>query len=278
MSEQDEQWFEALAGHRAPASAEDQRLHQALRQAAQAAVSRLPTDTLAEQRLLRRLEGEGLLKPERSQAIPHRRRRTPIRWAQAAVILLSVALVYDMGLQREQPQEPFSSAPLSRSIDDAKRRANQAERMPRSPKASELQLSGPVQESMDAPAPASSPEQESNSAPRAQAPAAAAFADLAKEQRKPARERQSPERVLRVASLSAAQEALQRWMPERAAKPPARRLEDAAVVLHLRCDDADDCQQLARALQALAARPAQDQSGWQPRPDEVLQLRLELQP
>lgn len=87
MGNDDETWFDALAGHDAPASAADAKMQSAIRTAA-AKLDEAEPDVLAERRLLARLEREGLLqKPQRWRAP---------RLAQAAVIVLCVGLVVEL--------------------------------------------------------------------------------------------------------------------------------------------------------------------------------------
>lgn len=87
MGNDDETWFDALAGHDAPASAADAKMQSAIRAAA-AKLDEAEPDVLAERRLLARLEREGLLqKPQRWRAP---------RLAQAAVIVLCVGLVVEL--------------------------------------------------------------------------------------------------------------------------------------------------------------------------------------
>ncbi len=87
MGNDDETWFDALAGHDAPASAADAKMQSAIRAAA-AKLDEAEPDVLAERRLLARLEREGLLqKPQRWRAP---------RLAQAAVIVLCVGVVVEL--------------------------------------------------------------------------------------------------------------------------------------------------------------------------------------
>lgn len=91
MRSDDEKWIDALAGHDAPASADEARMQQAVRKAAASMeATQGEADMLAERRLLQRLEREGLLARSRAQ------RWRPLRLAQAAVIVLCVGLSVEL--------------------------------------------------------------------------------------------------------------------------------------------------------------------------------------
>ena len=126
MSERDEQWFDALAGQDRPANAADAQFQQALRRAANA--MQQPADQLAQQRLLLRLEKEGLL-PPRSRKLRPSRQWLP-RLSQAAVVLLCLGLAFQLGdlprppaVSMEDAAPVLQNVPMRRQIEPASKSA-----------------------------------------------------------------------------------------------------------------------------------------------------------
>lgn len=112
MRSDDDKWFDALAGHEAPASADEARMHSAIRKAAaRIEAGQEERDMLAERRLLQRLEREGLL------AHPPAQGWRPVRWAQAAVIVLCVGLSVELIRTPSAPQLDQDALPLTPAAD-----------------------------------------------------------------------------------------------------------------------------------------------------------------
>ena len=275
MSEQDEQWFDALAGHSRSANADDQRLQQALRQAASidAAARR---DQLAERRLLDRLEREGLLSA-RSEPQPEKRIIWP-RLAQVAVIVLCLGLVVELSLtptveQDENPSPlrlkemsedaaPVSAVAFEAQVESASASPSKARQAPMQAQRSSAKPSSAessAAEFADQAAPAYS--QQGNSALRLAKP------PLAKREQE-----QSPE--LWVEDISQAREQLQAWI-EKAHTEMSQESDSADDgLIQLRCLQTEACKELSDALQALSVRPL----SVEPRAGEALQMQLRQKP
>ena len=99
MTEED-RWLDALAGARQPADEQERREQEALRRAARALESG-PVDELAEQRLLRRLEQQGLLSPGPARMWPGMR-----HLARVAVVLLCLGVTLEWLLFTPPTQQP----------------------------------------------------------------------------------------------------------------------------------------------------------------------------
>lgn len=251
MSEQDEHWFDALAGHRAPATASDARLQQALRQAV-AYESASRRDELAEQRMLRRLEHEGLL-PKTHRSTP---RIIRPRLAQVAVIVLCVGVV----LHLVRPLAPDQNVPIAARFEAA------PEPKAVSQDKASLRQESPAAQSFAAPEPAPVRERWARDESASSSAPAESLQSGVMKQRKPAaladrRELEvaataSPPKpiTLQVANPSAAKMRIQQLVERHAditqVKPDAT---DQATV-QLRCDTATACDQLLQQMQALDGR------------------------
>lgn len=229
MSEQDEQWFDALAGHRAPATAADARLHQALRQAA-AHEAQPQRDELAEQRLLRRLQAEGLLPIETK---PTSVRLIWPRLAQVAVIVLCVGVV----LQLVRPPVPQFSEKAATKQDAAPQSKSGA------PDAAGTSRVAPAEQSFSAPARV----REYQAAP----------APSALEQAPPATERvATPAFTLHVLDVNQALARLQQQLDDESALEQLPAVDGAKDnhSLRLRCQSDAACTNLIRLLRQLDAK------------------------
>ncbi|MGJ8669196.1 MAG: hypothetical protein ACSHXK_06885 [Oceanococcus sp.] len=275
MNEQDEQWFDALAGHCRPANAQDQRLQQALRQAANidAAAQR---DQLAERRLLDRLEREGFLA---SASEPQQTKRMiwP-RLAQVAVIVLCLGLLVELSLmptlQREEGRMPFSSK-------DAPERPVQA--LASAPKvqaaAESIGLSKAPQALMQAQGAMTKPVlEESSSVELADqaAPTVSRQSNSAFRSAKSPPLKREREQVLElwVEDLALASQHLEAWRIEMETDSSAKSELAGDGLMQLRCDKEAACKGLEDALLTLSMRP------WSTTPSvgQAMQLRLRQTP
>lgn len=112
MSDPDLRWFEQLADAGVTSGDAAQPSLDTVRKAARR-LERIPVDELAEQRLLRRLEEEGLLDPA-----PALRRWQWPSLASAAVLMLGLGLLFESELFRSADRSPAGQN--VRSLDQAK--------------------------------------------------------------------------------------------------------------------------------------------------------------
>lgn len=271
MADRDEDWLDALAGAGAPADAGQQRELEALRRAARA-LEAAPPDALAEQRLLRRLEGEGLLEA------PLRRRAGPLQaLARAAVVLLCFGLVIEWFVLTPPPslkppaEEDEVLAREQVAAVEGQQLAEQHEAplamARRAEKAAAPQLAELARSEPDEPP------------PRAAEPAAAPWPDQA-----PAGSAGPASLRLRVADLGEAAAQLRELIAGEGVDEPEAREDQAAAadaaaglaarqagerrLWTLRCQSAPACDSLNAWLRVRGAEAAF-------RPGEWLELRLE---
>lgn len=256
MRSDDEKWFDALAGHQAPASADDARMQSAVREAA----SRIEpaqgeVDMLAQRRLLQRLEREGLL-----PSSPRPRWR-PVRLAQAAVIVLCVGLVVELIRLEPLPrfvreaEAPMPARPSAHAERAPKVAADQAQSLAKADAFNE-----PAEAAASAPQSAPMP-----SGSRDQAVGLAVPGE-----RRQAMARAAPPGDISVVVAEPAQawRELQEWLAANTGVTVISG-DESAYRISLRCDEQSSCQDLRDWLHAI------DQSLPTPRMGQVLSLRLE---
>lgn len=131
MTQRDEAWFAALAGEQAPADQPEAQELAAIRRAA-AGLQGGGVDELAQQRLLRRLEAEGLLSSETRPATEGRRRswRLPPGLSSVAVILLCVGVTLEWAVFSPPAEEVLESAPRGHKLAPALEEFADADRAP----------------------------------------------------------------------------------------------------------------------------------------------------
>ena len=256
MRSDDEKWFDALAGHQSPASAEDARLQSAVRKAA-SRIERAQgeADMLAQRRLLQRLEAEGLL-----PSSPKPRWR-PVRLAQAAVMVLCVGLAVELiQLEPKPGLVPESEPSMARAP------VAQAERAPQS--TIEQKQSPAKADAIGQRAEALASVPQSAPVPSRARDQAIGAATPSERRQAMARVAPSGEILVVVAEPAQTWRELLEWLAANHAITVVFR-DESAYRISLRCDEQSSCERLRDWLNTLDHRLPTLPTG------QVLSLRLE---